>query len=96
MASFFQILRWVMSKPQEFCTIWCGMNQILIQFPDTSQRKSAEKSNVAGILRIKCGPNLTIEVNINEPPSHLTDLSRLRKIEDENEKFLQSQVCPIK
>ena len=23
-----QIMRWVMSKPQTFCTIWCGMTHI--------------------------------------------------------------------
>ena len=27
--AFFQILWWVMSKSQKFCTIWCGMTQML-------------------------------------------------------------------
>ena len=31
LANFYQILRWVMSKPENFCTTWCGMTPLFFQ-----------------------------------------------------------------
>ena len=44
-------IRWVMSKPQEFCTIWCGITQLLqVQqaSPGLFQKKSKQRGGGGG------------------------------------------------
>ena len=46
-ANFYQILRWVMSKPQKFCTIWCRMTPLF--FPYKLSKNELSRSRIKKI-----------------------------------------------